>query len=431
MSSPRRVSVIGLGYVGLPVAVAFAASGPVIAFDINGRRVAELREGRDHTREASAEALAHAVTNGALRPTTDPDDLRGADFHIVTVPTPIDAAHRPDLGPLLAATRTIGGRLKRGDIVVYESTVYPGATERECVPVLEAESGLALGRDFAVGYSPERINPGDRVHRFETITKVVSGSDPETLEIVAATYGRVVRAGIHKAASIAVAEAAKVIENTQRDLNIALMNELSMVFHRLGIDTRDVLAAAGTKWNFLPFVPGLVGGHCIGVDPYYLTHRAEELGLNPEVILSGRHTNDSMGFYVARETVRWLMRGGPRSEFAVTVLGLTFKEDVPDLRNTRVIDIVHEIESFGIPVRVHDALAASEEAQAEYGIGLDALDALPPADAVVLATPHAAYREGGWPLVRRLLKPAGGLVVDVKGVLDRGAIPEGVRLWRL
>lgn len=427
-SHGRRISVIGLGYVGLPVAVAFGRTGvPVVGFDISERRVAELRAGHDHTGEVPAADLAAArLTLG-----TDPAALRDADVHIVTVPTPIDDAKQPDLRPLIAATRTVGRQLKRGDIVVYESTVYPGATERDCVPVLEAESGLRLGRDFAVGYSPERINPGDRTHRFETITKVVSGSDQAALETIAAVYGSVVTAGVHRAPSIAVAEAAKVIENTQRDLNIALMNELAMIFHRLGIDTQDVLAAARTKWNFLPFVPGLVGGHCIGVDPYYLTHRAEQAGHHAEVILAGRRINDTMGHYVARETVKALMRGGLPPEPRVTVLGLTFKEDVPDLRNTRVVDLVREVEGFGIPVAVHDALADPAEALAEYGLALQGPDALPPADAVVLAVPHAAYREGGWPLVTGLLKGGRGLVIDLKGTLDRDAVPDGVRLWRL
>ncbi len=434
MVPSRRISVIGLGYVGLPVAVAFGAAGspttaPVIAFDINPHRIAELKEGRDSTREIEPEALAAA----RLHLTTDAADLAAADFHIVTVPTPISDTRRPDLGPLLAATRSVGRRLKRGDIVVYESTVYPGATEQECVPILEAESGLALGRDFGVGYSPERINPGDRTHRFESIVKVVSGSDPATLETVAAVYAGVVAAGVHRAPSIAVAEAAKVIENTQRDLNIALMNELSLIFHRLGIDTRDVLAAAGTKWNFLPFVPGLVGGHCIGVDPYYLTHRAEQVGYNPEVILAGRRVNDAMGAWVGRETVRMLLRAGaaPAAGARVAVLGLTFKENVPDLRNTRVVDLVREIESFGMTVAVNDPLCASAEAQAEYGLALSPLEALAPADAVILAVAHAEYRRAGWPMATRLLRGGRGLVVDVQGALDRSATPEGVTLWRL
>ena len=434
MTHSRRISVIGLGYVGLPVAVAFGragdpASAPVVAFDINARRIAALRAGHDHTGEVSDADLAAAN----LHLTDDPADLAKADFHIVTVPTPIDDAKRPDLRPLLAASRTVGRHLKRGDVVVYESTVYPGATQMDCVPVLEAESGLTYGRDFTVGYSPERINPGDKEHRLETITKVVSGSDSATRALVAAVYGSVVKAGVHEAASITVAEAAKVIENTQRDVNIALMNELAVIFHRMGIDTRDVLAAAGTKWNFLKFQPGLVGGHCIGVDPYYLTHRAEQLGHNPEVILAGRRINDTMGQYVAQETVKRLLRahGGRPGSLRATVLGLTFKEDVPDIRNTRVVDIVAELRSFGVEVALHDPLAAADEVAHEYGLTLTSRGDLPPADAVVLAVPHAAFRAEGWRLVAGLLRDGRGLVMDVKGLLDRASVPGGVELWRL
>ncbi|MBK3799565.1 nucleotide sugar dehydrogenase [Azospirillum brasilense] len=430
MTHSRHISVIGLGYVGLPVAVAFGRAGvPVVAFDIDAQRIGALRNGHDHTGEVPDAELAEA----SLHLTDDPADLARADFHIVTVPTPIDDAHRPDLRPLLAASRTVGRHLKHGDVVVYESTVYPGATEMDCVPVLEAESGLTHGRDFTVGYSPERINPGDREHRFETITKVVSGSDPRTRALVAAVYGSVVKAGVHEAPSIAVAEAAKVIENTQRDVNIALMNELAVICHRMGIDTRDVLEAAGTKWNFLPFQPGLVGGHCIGVDPYYLTHRAEQLGHNPEVILAGRRINDTMGQYVAQETVKRLLRsrGGQAGPLRVTVLGLTFKEDVPDIRNTRVVDIVSELRGFGVKVAMHDPLAPADEAAREYGLTLTPRVALPPADAVILAVPHAAYRSEGWDLVTGLLKDRRGLVMDVKGMLDRTRKPDGVQLWRL
>jgi len=422
----RRISVIGLGYVGLPVAVAFGKAGfPVVGFDIDSRRVAALREGSDHTGEVDSVDLKDA----GLRLTTDPADLKAANFHIITVPTPVSQAKRPDLGPLLSATRTVGRQLKAGDIVVYESTVYPGATELECVPILEAESGLRMGRDFGVGYSPERINPGDREHRFETIRKVVSGSNPETLEIVAEVYGSVVKAGVHCASSLAVAEAAKVIENTQRDLNIALMNELSLIFGRLGIDTHDVLEAAGTKWNFLKFVPGLVGGHCIGVDPYYLTHRAEQVGYRPEVILAGRRVNDGMGQHVAQEVVKHLLRAG-RKDLRVTVLGLTFKEDVPDVRNTRVVDIVQELEAFGVATQVHDPLADPAEVAHEYGLTLTPLSDLTPADAVVLAVPHKAFASLNWSGLASLLKGRHGLVVDIKARLDRNAVPEGVALWR-
>ena len=429
MQASRRLSVIGLGYVGLPVATAFGRRGhEVVAFDIDPQRIAELKQGHDRTGEVDAGTLALA----GLRLTSDPRALGEADFHIITVPTPITEALRPDLRALLAATRAVGAQLRRGGIVVYESTVFPGATEEVCVPVLEAESGLTFGRDFAVAYSPERINPGDRTHRFESIVKVVAGSDAETLETVAAVYGSVVTAGIHRAPSIAVAEAAKVIENTQRDLNIALMNELAIICHRLGIDTQDVLAAAGTKWNFLKFVPGLVGGHCIGVDPYYLTHRAEQIGYHPQVILAGRRTNDAMGQYIARETVKHILRRtADRSGLRVTVLGLTFKENVPDVRNTKVIDIVREIESFGIPVSVHDPVADASEIEREYGLCLTPLDRLPPADAVVLAVAHDVYRGAGWPRVAALLKGGRGLVTDVKGCLERGAVPPGVQLWRL
>jgi len=429
MSHGRRISVVGLGYVGLPVAVAFGRAGlPVIAFDIDPSRIEELQRGFDRTDEIDPAELADAK----LVLGTDPALLREADFHIVTVPTPITAGNRPDLGPLFSATRSVGRQLKKGDIVVYESTVYPGATEMDCVPILERESGLTFGRDFSVGYSPERINPGDREHRFETITKVVSGSDPATAEIVARVYGSVVKAGIHKAPSIAVAEAAKVIENTQRDLNIALMNELALIFDRLGIDTQDVLAAAGTKWNFLKFVPGLVGGHCIGVDPYYLTHRAEQVGYHPDVILAGRRINDAMGQYVARDIVKRLLRiGRPAHELCVTVLGLTFKEDVPDIRNTRVTDIIAELKDFGISVQVHDPLADPAQTGHEYGLTLTALDALQPADAVVLAVPHKAYQPLSWDFITGLLKQGHGVVFDVKGRLDRATTPDGVTLRRL
>jgi UDP-N-acetyl-D-glucosamine/UDP-N-acetyl-D-galactosamine dehydrogenase len=423
----RKIAVIGLGYVGLPVAVAFARSGaPVIGFDIDRTRVDELRAGRDRTREVEVAELAQP----SLSYTSDPAALAAADFFIVTVPTPIDAAHRPDLSAMLTASQTVGRALKRGDIVVYESTVYPGAVEEDCVPVLEGASGLVGGRDFTVGYSPERINPGDKAHRFETITKVVSAQDDRTLAIVADVYGSTVKAGIHRAPSIKVAEAAKVIENTQRDLNIAFMNELSAICHALGIDTGDVLAAARTKWNFLPFYPGLVGGHCIGVDPYYITHRAERAGYAPQVILAGRHINDDVGRRVAHECVRILMRRGSAAP-AVTVLGLTFKENVPDIRNSRVVDIVRELASFGIAAQVHDPLALAGEAELEYGIALAEMPSLRRADAVILAVAHDDYVRGGWSMIGKLLKPGGGVVLDVKAMLDRAEKPDGVELWRL
>ena len=427
MSHGRKIAVIGLGYVGLPVAVAFAKSGvPVVGFDVNAARIAELKTGHDRTREVAAADLSQPTLTYA----SDAAALKAADFYIVTVPTPIDSARRPDLGAMLEASRSVGAALKRGDIVVYESTVYPGAVEEECVPVLESKSGLKGGRDFTVGYSPERINPGDKQHRFESIKKVVSAQDAKTLDIVAAVYGSVVTAGVHRAPSIKVAEAAKVIENTQRDLNIAFMNELSAIFHTLGIDTGDVLAAAATKWNFLNYQPGLVGGHCIGVDPYYLTYRAEKAGYHPEIILAGRRINDGMGERIAHECIRSLTLRNV-SNATVTVLGMTFKENVPDIRNSKVIDIVRELDRFGIRVQVHDPLALADETKHEYGVTLTAMDQLATADAVVLAVAHHDYVSQGWPLMIRLLKGGKGTVVDVKSKLDRAHKPEGIDLWRL
>jgi UDP-N-acetyl-D-galactosamine dehydrogenase len=427
VSHGRKIAVIGLGYVGLPVAVAFARSGvPVVGFDIDRGRVEELRAGRDRTREVEPQQLSQPMLSYEY----DPSKIAGSDFYIVTVPTPIDAANRPDLGAMLSASRTVGAVLKRGDIVVYESTVYPGAIEEDCLPVLEKSSGLKAGIDFKLGYSPERINPGDTVHRFETITKVVAGQDGPTLDIVAAVYGSVVKAGVHRAPSIKVAEAAKVIENTQRDLNIAFMNELSAIFQQLGIDTGDVLAAAATKWNFMNFRPGLVGGHCIGVDPYYLTFRAEKAGYHPQVILAGRRINDGVGQRVAQECVRRLVRRN-RARATVTILGLTFKENVPDTRNSKVIDIIRELESFGIDVQVHDPMALPDEAKHEYGVTLMSFEKLRPADAVILAVLHRDYVKGGWPLVMGLLKDQQGVVLDVKCMLDRGQQPAGIELWRL
>ncbi|MCC9624024.1 nucleotide sugar dehydrogenase [Thalassospira sp. MA62] len=429
MSHGRKVSVIGLGYVGLPVAVAFGTDiGRTVAFDINTARIAQLKDGHDATGEVDDHELAAAD----LLLTADPKDLAQADFHIVTVPTPIDKSNRPDLSPLRSASKTVGAVLKKGDIVVYESTVYPGATEEECVPILEKLSGLKAGTDFTVGYSPERINPGDREHRFTTITKVVSGQDQATLDIVAAVYGSVVTAGIHKAPTIKAAEAAKVIENTQRDLNIALMNELSLIFDRAGIDTSDVLAAAGTKWNFLNFKPGLVGGHCIGVDPYYLTHKSEELGYYPQVVLAGRRVNDGMGEVVANKVVRALLREGASKNPVVTVLGLTFKEDVPDIRNTRVIDIIRSLEEAGITVQVHDLHADKAEVAHEFdGLELFGDADLKPADAVVLAVSHREYLTKGWPFIQTLLKDGQGFVADVRAALPRDEVPGDIDLWRL
>jgi UDP-N-acetyl-D-galactosamine dehydrogenase len=428
MSHGRKVSVVGLGYVGLPVAVAFARLGqPVIAFDISEARIRELKSGVDRTGEVESADVGQPQ----LQYTAEPADLRRADFHIIAVPTPIDDAHRPDLTPLIAASRTVGGQLTPGDVVVYESTVYPGATEETCMPILERASGLRCGADFTVGYSPERINPGDKEHRFETIQKVVSGQDEATLDVVARVYGSVVRAGVYRARSIATAEAAKVIENTQRDLNIALMNELSLIFARIGLDTQDVLEAAATKWNFLKFSPGLVGGHCIGVDPYYLTHRAEQAGYHPEVILAGRRINDGMGGWIAQEAIKRLMRNGIQGKPRINMLGVTFKENVPDHRNTRVVDIVRELRAFGLQPQVHDPLAEADQIEKEYGITLSALDELQPADGVILAVPHTVYRHGGWPLLTGLLKNGKGLVVDVRACLPRDTLPPAVELWRI
>ena len=422
----RNLAILGLGYVGLPIAAAFARAGwRVTGFDIDAERIAELTAGNDRTGELAPADLAAAP----IRFTTESRDLADATFFIVTVPTPIDAARRPDMNLVRAATETVGRVLKPGDIVVFESTVYPGATEEECIPLLEQFSGLKVGIDFGVGYSPERINPGDREHRFESIVKVVSGSDAETLDIVASVYGAVVKAGIHRAPSIKVAEAAKVIENTQRDLNIAFMNELSLIFHRLGIDTGDVLAAARTKWNFLPFTPGLVGGHCIGVDPYYLTHRAEKAGYHPEVILAGRRVNDGVGARIARDCVKLLLGRNSARKPRVTLLGLTFKENVPDIRNSRAFDIVAELRDFGIAVAVCDPLADPQEAL-RHGVTLTPREALLPADAVILAVAHRVWRDAGWAAMATLVQ-SDGIVMDVKGILDRAAKPPALTLWRL
>ncbi len=427
MAHGRKIAVIGLGYVGLPVAVAFARSGAAVTgFDIDENRIAELRRGVDRTREIEPSDLSHST----LALTGLPSDLKTSDFFIVTVPTPIDDAKNPDLGALLSASRTVGGALKKGDIVVYESTVYPGAIEEDCLPVLASTSGLVPGVGFTVGYSPERINPGDQQHRFESIVKVVAAQDARTLDIVADVYGSVVTAGLHRAPSIKVAEAAKVIENTQRDLNIAFMNELSEIFETLGIDTGDVLAAASTKWNFQKYTPGLVGGHCIGVDPYYLTHRAQKAGYRPQVILSGRAINNGFGRRIAEGCLRRLRERGIAKP-VVTVLGMTFKENVPDARNSKVVDIVNGLKSAGADVQVHDPMASADDARHEYGIDLIAMDRIKPADAVVFAVAHDEYVAQGWPLMSRLLRDGRGLVVDVKCKLDRSAKPDGIDVWRL
>ncbi|MCP4755522.1 MAG: nucleotide sugar dehydrogenase [Proteobacteria bacterium] len=424
----RTVSIIGLGYVGLPVAVAFGKRAPSIGFDINPKRLQELRNGIDNTGEVLSEELSAAE----IRFTDSTDDLKKADFHIVAVPTPINEARQPDLTPLTKASETVGKALKPGDIVVYESTVYPGATEEECVPILEAVSGLECGVDFKVGYSPERINPGDKEHTFTKILKVVSGQDEETLETIARVYESVVAAGVYRAPSIKVAEAAKVIENTQRDLNIAFVNELAVIFDMMDIDTQEVLAAAGTKWNFLPFTPGLVGGHCIGVDPYYLTHKAEKLGYSPQVILAGRKINDDLGKFVAQRTIKEMIHAGHQIlGSTVTVLGLTFKENCPDLRNSRVIDIIRELREFGVTVQVQDDWANAEEAQQQYGITLTPLDVLKPADALIIAVAHQSYVELSPQMLEKLL-PQKGVVIDVKGVVKKETLENSnIRLWRL
>jgi len=430
MSEPRseeKIAVIGLGYVGLPVALAFSSKFPTVGFDINRRRVDLLSRGRDDTGEVSEEELR----GSRLRFTTSLEDLRGTTFFIVAVPTPIDSNHRPDLRPLVSASESVGKVLEKGAVVVYESTVYPGVTEEVCAPVLERVSRLTAGVDFKLGYSPERINPGDREHTFERITKVVSGQDAATLERVASAYGAVVKAGVHRAPSIKVAEAAKVIENTQRDLNIALMNELALIFDRLGIRTRDVLAAAATKWNFLRFQPGLVGGHCIGVDPYYLTTKAEELGYQPQVILSGRRINNGVGAYVAQRTMKMLSRAGvPLSQAKVGILGLTFKENVPDLRNSRIPDIVNELTEFGLRPLVHDPMGSPEEAREEYGVHLCDWSQLSGLDALVLAVPHRQYMEMPTRSLLGLVRD-GGVVVDVKSVLDPDEVDRGLTYWSL
>ena len=428
MKNERKVSVVGLGYVGLPVAVAFGRRGRTVGFDINAKRIEELLAGLDRTGEVTAAELAATdiLFTAAI------EELALADFHIVAVPTPVDEANQPDLTPVLRASETVARALKKGDIVVYESTVYPGVTEEECVPVLERISGLKCGEDFSVGYSPERINPGDREHTFTKITKVVSGLDAATLDIVARVYSSVVTAGVHRAASIKVAEAAKVIENTQRDLNIALMNELALIFDCMGIDTNDVLAAAGTKWNFLKFSPGLVGGHCIGVDPYYLTHKAEKLGYIPQIILSGRRINDGMGRFVAQRTVKEMIRAGHNVfDSTVTVLGLTFKEDCPDLRNSKVIDIIRELQDYGVNVQVHDPLADSGEAQHEYGIKLTPLEGLQPAAAVVVAVAHRVYRAFSVAQLKAFMDE-NPVLTDVKCIYPQDEVTQaGIRLWRL
>ena len=423
------IAVIGLGYVGLPLAVEFGKKFETIGFDLSVEKVAAYRDCIDPTGEVSSQDLKAAKL---LTCHTDPSALREADFVIVAVPTPVDEAHQPDFTPLVKSSETVGKHLKRGAIVVYESTVYPGATEEVCIPILEKHSGMKWKRDFFVGYSPERINPGDKERTVTKIVKVVSGDTAETLEKVTEVYGSVITAGVYPASSIKVAEAAKVIENTQRDLNIALMNELAVIFHKIGIDTIEVLKAAGTKWNFLPFRPGLVGGHCIGVDPYYLTHKADMLGHHPEVILAGRRINDSMGKYVAEQTVKQMIQAGSSIKGAkVIMLGLTFKENCPDLRNSKVIDVIRELQAYGCEVSVHDPVAESAEAEHEYGVSLTAWDDLPQAEAVVAAVAHHEYLEmGEAAIAAKLVK--GGVFADVNSCYDQGVLEaSGVRIWRL
>lgn len=414
-----NIAVIGLGYVGLPLAVEFGKQRSVVGFDISKERIEGLKRGHDITLEVSDQELTQAEN---LAFSSDPGDLEGCNVYIVTVPTPIDEHKRPDLTPLIKASETIGKTLKKGDVVIYESTVYPGATEEDCVPVLEASSGLAFNKDFFAGYSPERINPGDKEHRVTTITKVTAGSTPEIAELVDQLYGSIIVAGTHKASSIKVAEAAKVIENTQRDLNIALVNELSMIFRKMGIDSEEVLQAAGTKWNFLPFRPGLVGGHCIGVDPYYLTHKAQAIGYNPEVILAGRRINDGMGRFVASELIKAMLKRSIQVNGArVLVMGLTFKENCPDLRNTRVVDVIKELQDYNITVDVYDPWIDAKEAQHEYGITPVAQPEQATYDGIILAVAHHQFKAMGAEDIRGFGK-AEHILYDLKYTLPKSTV---------
>ena len=425
----EKLSLVGLGYVGIPIAVSFAKKIDVIGFDLNEKKIELYKNGIDPTKEVGDEA----IRNTTVEFTSDEAKLREAKFHIVAVPTPVNADHTPNLVPVESASRIVGRNLSKGSIVVYESTVYPGVTEDICVPILEKESGLVCGKDFKVGYSPERINPGDKVHRLETIVKIVSGMDEETLETVAKVYSLVALAGVHKAESIKVAEAAKVIENSQRDINIAFMNELSIIFHKLGIDTKAVLEAAGTKWNFLKFAPGLVGGHCIGVDPYYLTYKAEEIGYHSQVILSGRRINDSMGQYVTESLIKLMAKSGvPISGAKVAVLGLTFKENCPDTRNSRVVDIIHELREYGIEPVVCDDVADKGGAEREYGLELTEFEKVNNCDAVVLAVAHDEFKTLSKSDFDALYKNETKILLDVKGILDRKTFESaGYKYWRL
>lgn len=427
--STHTIAVVGLGYVGLPVAVEFGKEWRVIGFDISSQRINSLRQGEDSTNEVTSADLKAAKL---LEFTSEPRDIASADVVIVCVPTPVDAANKPDFTPLVRASETVGRNLKDGAIVVYESTVYPGATEEICVPVLEKASGKKWKQDFFVGYSPERINPGDKVHTLSRIKKIVSGDTDKTLSAISRLYGSIITAGIHEAESIKVAEAAKIIENTQRDINIALMNECAMIFGRLGIDTHSVLEAAGTKWNFLGFRPGLVGGHCIGVDPYYLTQKAEMVGHHPRIILAGRGINDGMAKYVAEQTVKTMLRAGQNVKGAkVLVMGLTFKEDVPDLRNSKVVDVIRELTDYGIECIVHDPVATTEDARHEYAIKLTPWDQIPVCDAAIVAVNHGTYKKMGLTEIAKKIRPK-GCFLDVKSAFNRSEVADhGLQLWRL
>lgn len=432
INQEEKISLIGLGYVGMPIAVAFANKAKVIGFDLNKEKIRLYRSGIDPTDEVGNDVIA----NSTVEFTDDETKLKEARFHIVAVPTPVNPDHTPDLSPVESASRILGRNLAEGSIVVYESTVYPGVTEEICVPILEAESGLKCGRDFKVGYSPERINPGDKVHRLETITKIVSGMDEETLEEVACVYGMVVEAGVYKAESIQVAEAAKVIENSQRDINIAFMNELSIIFNKMGIDTKAVLEAAGTKWNFMKFTPGLVGGHCIGVDPYYLTYKAEQLGYHSQIILSGRRINDDMGRYVAENVVKNLIKADvPVKNARVALLGFTFKENCPDTRNTKVIDIINELREYGISPVIADPIADREEAKMLYGIDFVSMEEIQDMDVVILAVSHKEFQDLSMEQLDAMYKKEENekkVIIDVKGILHKGRlVSEGYHYWRL
>ena len=429
VSGEEKISLVGLGYVGMPIAVAFSKKVKVVGFDVNKEKIELYKSGVDPTKEVGDEA----IKNCTVEFTADETKLREAKFHIVAVPTPVNSDHTPDLTPVEGASEILGRNLTKGSVVVYESTVYPGVTEEICVPILERESGLICGEDFKIGYSPERINPGDKVHRLESIVKIVSGMDEETLDTVAKVYELVVEAGVHRAESIKVAEAAKVIENSQRDINIAFMNELSIIFHKLGIDTKSVLEAAGTKWNFLKFAPGLVGGHCIGVDPYYLTYKAEQIGYHSQVILSGRRINDDMGSYVVQSLVKLLARSGSTIKDAkVAVLGFTFKENCPDTRNTRVIDIVNELSEYGIKPVICDPVADKAGAKKEYGLRFASLDSIKDCDAVILDVAHDEFKKLSLPDISALFKGGKGILADVKGILDKTEFENaGFTYWRL